>query len=1020
MPQFQYKQQSFQQDAVKAVLDMFSEVDIGQFQQPEAFRLTSGSPDEYLANNQPPPIVAMREYFKPALTKSLSAIQTRNKICPTALNLDSPYLTLDTQMETGTGKTFTFINTVYELHKQHGLTHFVIIVPSIAIKEGIKKSFTTTRLYFEQRYHATVAVYEMSSGKSKKGRKSPPAGVMNFVHSQQPTVLIMTNHAFNSSKNLVNQELEGFYADYASTPMDAIAAKCPVLIIDEPQRVEGTKTCARLPDFKPLFVLRYSATFRSDQIDNLIYVLDSYDAFNWKLVKNIAVTDYQIDRTDTDLLGVRRLSAQRVELDAVNNNGEIISVRTGVESDENRDNKLFTATNNPVYRELRVIKIDHRAKTVTFSNNLTLAEGEYTARDDDNARQLTEIMLCDTITGHLHKESALFARGIKCLSLIFIDKVRDYRNYAHADNGAWLQELFEHCYADCVQKFIRANHPSTEYRTYLRQWTGKEVHGGYFSGDPKTNSKIDAGQSEGKNDIARKLQQEISELILRDKERVLDPANKLRFIFAHSALREGWDNPNVFQICKLRTSYSEMGIVQEVGRGLRICVDRSLTRQDEEVVGNEFSALNRLDVFTLGNGKFIRLLQKELDERRSDAKMNYQSMQVTNEKLREIYDITLAQANKIWGNLYDAGGIDEDGLLLNTEKIVDILVAADLEPQKLMDTFPAQLNREAITNTRDAHKPVREYCASPTHYQQFKALWEQLHQNVIYEVKYSAQFVAEAVSRINALTDLTGIHIERQHGAISTQDGEFKATAQVVADRPTLHSNMSVQRFLNQLAEKTDLPRNTIICILSAVENKQYQAMQSNPFLAIDKVSDAIKHVIYKNIVDNIRYCKMPGIRSTKGNETVAKITLTDRSFKALHYIELDQLPQYVENNLWKEIAPYESENPERAISESALADESIVVFAKIPRTVNIPAPMHPKGINPDFAFVVRNNGNKQLYFVAEAKPTTAVDQLRSDEDMRIKFMQKYFEGIQADIQFNVISNYQQMLELIGDARSNQ
>ena len=1016
MRQFQYKQQKFQKDAVAAVVDMFHGVDIAQFQQSiREFQLTNDpiAIPEVEATLPPTKYMRRLEY---TLRDNLCTIQKRNnirtskKLCVSG----EDYLVLDTQMETGTGKTFTFINTIFELHKQHRLTHFVIIVPSIAIKEGIKKSFDTTQAYFERLYHQRIKVHEMAPAKSKKGRKSPPSGVMSFLHSQQLTVLIMTNHAFNSAKNVINQELEGFYADNARTPMAAIAAKHPVLIIDEPQRVEGTQTTARIKDFTPLFALRYSATFREGQIKNLVYVLDSYDAFSKKLVKNITVTDYQIGQTDSAFLGVRRLLKDgTVELEAADKDGKPLCVNTGIEESKSA---LHAKTKNPAYEGLRVIKIDRNAKIVEFSDGRKIKLGEYTGREAQNDDIVSEVMLRDTITKHLHKERELFPRGIKCLSLFFIDRVKDYRDDDASNGIGGLQKMFERCYEECKKHFL-ASETCVDYRNYLNQWQASQVHGGYFSGDPKRNSKIDHGCAERGDATARQLQQEISELILRDKEKILDPNNKLRFIFAHSALREGWDNPNVFQICKLRTAYSETSIVQEVGRGLRICVNKELARQDEETVDGEFSAINRLDVFTLGNGEFISRLQKELSDRRNAAKISY--ILILSETLRKQYDIKDMQANKICLQLYEAGCIDEDGRVLTIQNMEGILSAAGLEAKKLLAMLPSELPlKPDITNGRGGGRERRSYRVSPTHYQQFKELWELLHQKVIYKVKYSTDFENQAVEKINAITSIAPLYVTRITENVGTEKGEFTLTGiqESIAGGLPLTSNMCAKTFLNQLAEKTNLPRNTIIRILSKVEAKQYKAIQANPHLAVQEITKAINSVIYQNIVDNICYHKIGGLREA---ETI--ITLTDRQFTASQYIELSELPNYQNNNLWQEISPYDSEDPEKRISESALASAQITVFAKIPRAVNIPTPLHPKGINPDFALVVRKqNGGKQFYFVAEAKPTPDTDELRAEERRRVDFMKKYFEGINADIQFNVISNYNQLLKMFDEIGNAQ
>lgn len=991
--QFQYKHQVFQQDAVNAVVGMFHGVDFSAVQ--PAPKLFTPQAETYRAED-------LLERHHNEIERNLKEIQRRNKIkISAALNVDE-YLALDTHMETGTGKTFTFINTIFELHKQYALTHFVIIVPSIAIKEGIKKSFATTKKHFENLYHRSVAVRELTPGKSAKKRKSVSAGVLNFIHARQLTALITTNHAFNRADNIINKELEGFYADAARTPMAAIAAKNPVLIIDEPQRVEGPKTAERIKDFKPLFVLRYSATF--PEYKNLIYALDSYDAFAQRLVKTISVTDYGKGATAANSIFAEKISTRSgkspsVTLAVADSAGGVKKINLAARADRDA---IFKHTKNPLYRNLSVQKIDNRAQKVTLSDGRELTVGAMSGNDAANDLAITEEMLRDTIRKHLEKERDLFARGIKCISLIFIDRVKDYRDYDAADNRGELQKIFERCYAKICQEFMRDN-VTDAYREYLTQWRPHETHGGYFSGDTNRNRKLDAAQKIGNSEHERKLQQEISELILRDKERVLQPDNKLRFIFAHSALSEGWDNPNVFQICKLRSGYSPTKMVQEVGRGLRICVNQELLRQDAEVLGGEFFAVNTLDIFTLGNGEFIKNLQDRLSARRSDAKT--QVFKIGTDALIENFNVTFKRAIDLLQKLLAAGCINEDGYVINTAGVKEILIADELNPKFLLNKLVAA---PEILDARAAGNKPRQYKASETHYKKFKELWKLLHQNVIYRVRYSPDFVANAVVAINKLPELPPIYLYRSRGEIETAEGEFVGEARSMSLREpvTLRCNLSARAFLNQIAEKTALPRNRVVEIIARLTADKYKNLQSNPFAAVQQVGKAINGVIYENIVDNVRYEKLDGMRAPQ-------VTLSDQKFTALRYIELHELKEYKDNNLWEEIAPYDSVDPEKKISEAALSDAKISVFAKLPRAVKIPAPLYPQGINPDFAIVLnRANGDRQIYFIAEAKPTTATQELRGEEQRRVAFMQKYFDGLDAPIKFEVVGSYEDLLKL--------
>ncbi|MBF2758957.1 MAG: DEAD/DEAH box helicase family protein [Ectothiorhodospiraceae bacterium AqS1] len=1013
-PRFRYKQQSFQQRAVRAVVDIFQGVDIGRFQRtpinPLA-RLQSANPDASPQSSAPTSFEFLLAHRR-RLQDNLAAVQKRNRIRQRTLRFDNERLVLDTQMETGTGKTFTFINTIFELHREYGLTHFVIIVPSIAIKEGIKKSFETTGEYFRRIYRQRIKVLEIKPGKSANKRSNAPTEVMDFILDQAPTVLIMTNHAFNSYNKNLNRDLEGFYADQAETPMQAIASKHPVVIIDEPQRVEGKKTLERLSDFNATLMLRYSATFREGQIENLVYTLDSWDAFDQDLVKGISVADYRTDRTQSAFLGLKHLSKTTAVLDALDADGKPKTITIQRAEDENKPGKIYISTRNPQYRDLKVVEINSIENFIELSNGHRLHLGEYSGRIEANERLVDEIMLRDTIDRHLEKERRLFQREIKCLSLFFIDRVKDYRDECAAEGRGWLQESFERLYDERRKSHIEGLDLTDPWRIHLERWTAAEVHGGYFSQSKSSNSKLDHGKGDGQSEDDRKLQQEINELILRDKERVLNPNNKLRFIFAHSALREGWDNPNVFQICKLRTGYSQTSLVQEVGRGLRICVDANLERQDRDTIGSEFSSINRLHIFTLGNGDFIDRLQKEFGERRSSEKMIFE---IRTEDLCAIYGIDRRQGRKVAEALYEAGCIDENDILISYQGMEGVLERFDLAIEKLI--LEKNLPKRLLESPRadDARKDdskIRKYKASASHYEQFKELWRMLHRKVIYEIKYSDDFIEKArksVDRIKDRIEPPSVRVKTESIRLGEGGIEKSEADEISAESKTpLVGSIGAKEFLNKLSEKTELPRNRIIEILEGIDPDCWQKIQSNPWLAIEEVKEAIVDVINTTIVDNIRYHSLDDLR-----DAWSQITLSDRRFDAKEYIDLTEL-EHRDNNLWEEIAPYDSIDPERKISTAALKNPDIIVFAKIPRTINIPAPLHPKGINPDFAFVVRGGEmqDSNFYFIAEAKPTVIEDDLvYPKEKYRIRFMERYFEGIHADrIRFKVVDGYRGLM----------
>lgn len=1053
MPEFQYKSQPFQQKAVASIIDMFRGIDFGLLQRNQTATSLSfvgaDKPDQDVL------LTTSRDFMQAhyeMLDKNLSDVQNKNGIKCKRLRSNKysnnklsvtddigEYLVLDTQMETGTGKTFTLINTILELNQQYNLKHFIIIVPSIAIKEGIKKSFDTTMPYFLKNYGARmrgtggvseIKVLEIGKSVSKKGRNYLPSGISDFIKRESLTVLIMIKDSFNSDKNLINREIEGAYTDNERTAMDAIAKKSPVLIIDEPQRVEGEATAKRIKRFNPLFVLRYSATYKENQARNLVYILDSYDAFNMNLVKHISVTDYKVGKTDSAMLGVSSISNGMATIEATSSNGKILRVTTGIEPGKG-NGKIFKSTGNRAYRNLRVTRIDSANGEVGFSDGRSIELGGYGLPESANERSIAEVMLRDTIETHLQKERFLFHKNIKCLSLIFIDRVKHYRGDKADGSKGYLEEIFESCYEQCKKDFIKSLGANDPYRKYLDKWDVSDIHGGYFSDDGKSiDNAID--YADRNNEKAKIIQQKITELILRDKENLLSMQNHLRFIFAHSTIREGWDNPNVFQICKLRTGFSTINIVQEVGRGLRICVNGDLCRQDIETVGDEFYDLNRLDVFTLGNGEFIKHLQREVDDRRSSDKVCVSNIQV--EDLQKIYNLTRSKSLELTASLINKGCINDDGKILSPELTHDVLISHGLDPDKIFGGMFAVLDRSrSIVDNRKTQIKERKYRSdvSHSHYAQFKRIWDLLHQNVIYEVKYSDDFENKVVERINddKATYIPPLKIERVTADLVLDDESPMSIAMQASmryDTGEIKSNMSVQEFVYQLSSGTNLPRNTIIDIISKVCAKQYKAMQNNPSEAIVVLSKTIMNVVYENVIERIRYRKVSDFKSAE-----TKVTLTDGTFRASRWLSKKDVTIYANNSVWVSndengknewIAPFDSIVPEKNINDGALAERKIVIFGKLPRGINIPTPINKKGVNPDFAFVIDyGDGKRQFYFIAESKPTLDTHELRFDEQRKIALMERYFEDMDMqNVHFRVVKNYQSLLDWFKDTQPKE
>lgn len=520
------------------------------------------------------------------ILSNINEVQQNNNVMISDTLVDSMgACSLDVEMETGTGKTYVYIKTMFELNKCYGWSKFIVVVPSIAIREGVKKSFEITQDHFMEQYgkKARFFVYN-SSNLNRLDAFSSNAGI---------NVMIINMQAFNTSlkEDGRSKEARIIYGkrDEFNTrrPIDIIKANHPIIILDEPQKMGGTATQNALKNFEPLFTLNYSATHVKHH--NLVYALDAVDAYNQHLVKKIEVKGFQVKNfRGTDhylyleeiIISPKHAPRARIEYEkdyktkGINHESRMFDVG---------DNLYEISNSMEQYKGYRVSEIDPIAGTVTFTNGEVIHRGDVVG--DVSEKDMRRVQIRETIKSHLEKEEELFNRGIKTLSLFFIDEVAKYRRYD--EDGEELLgeygEIFEREYNDIVNEYMTDS--DTPYQKYLKSIEVKDTHKGYFSIDKKghvVDSKVKRSSDSSDDTSAY-------DLILKNKERLLSFEEPTRFIFSHSALREGWDNPNVFQICTLKYSDSTTGKRQEVGRGLRLCVDQNGFRMDEQSVGNRIS-----------------------------------------------------------------------------------------------------------------------------------------------------------------------------------------------------------------------------------------------------------------------------------------------------------------------------------------------------------------------------------------------------------------------------------------------
>ena len=610
----QFKHQPFQAEAADAVCDVFC----GQPYRTVTYRRDLGDLTGMQISTYDTEVGFRNQPLVPDLTNrrlldNLRAVQRRNGLKPSD-ELTGPGVNLSIEMETGTGKTYTYVKTMYELNKRYGWSKFIIVVPSVAIREGVYKSLQTTQEHFAGEYNKKIRFFIYNSDRLTE--------VDRFASDSAINVMIINMQAFNSSKNqrIIDKKLDTFRS---RKPIDIIAKTNPILIIDEPQSVEGKQTKESLKKFQPLFTLRYSATHKEKY--DMVYRLDALDAYNQHLVKKIAALgvtlegstatngyvycegiDLYKDKAPTARLGfeVKGAAGTRTVVRKVYGGDDLYDLSNGLAEYADRYRILPNG-------------IDGRDNSVTFLNGLKIYAGQICGNEQLVSLQ-RRIQIRETIRTHIQRERELYPRGIKVLSLFFIDEVSKYRSYDGDDdagrNGEYAQ-MFEEEYENVVGNLQR-EFGDDAYMEYLNKINPHRTHQGYFSIDKKKGKKARFVESK----VDRKTQlsddAEAYDLIMKDKERLLSMDEPVRFIFSHSALREGWDNPNVFQICTLKKqSDSDIRSRQEIGRGLRLCVNQQGERMDESVLGSEVQELNKLTIITdFSFGEYVKALQAGLSE----------------------------------------------------------------------------------------------------------------------------------------------------------------------------------------------------------------------------------------------------------------------------------------------------------------------------------------------------------------------------------------------------------------------
>ena len=1005
---FKFKIQQYQTEAVDNTVNVFAgqpaqqgqkgyRIDLGKRAQTIAFE----GEDSGYSNGE---IVLTNEQ----ILDNIRDIQVAQLIQPsTSLAKGQGRVSLDIEMETGTGKTYVYIKTMFELNRRYGWCKFIVVVPSIAIREGVAKSFSMLEDHFMEHYgkKARWFVYN-SSNLQQLDQFSQDSGISVMIINTQAFAASMKEGAKNKESRIIYSKRDEFAS---RRPIDVIADNRPIIIMDEPQKMEGEATQTALKKFNPLFTLNYSATHKTKH--DTIYALDAYDAYKERLVKQIQVQGFEIKNLrgtshylylDGIELSPKHPPVARIELETRNAAG---AIRREIKKFDVGDD-LRAESGLAEYEGFTVTEINPRGRGyVTFLNGTTISCGEVIG--DSNEEAMQRVQIRETIRAHFEKEKELFNRGIKCLSLFFIDEVANYRQYDDDGNEVKgkFQRIFEEEYARLVNNYMTVF--DTDYDKYLRRFRPCETHRGYFSIDKKgrsVNSAVKRG-SDLSDDISA------YDLILKNKERLLSFDEPTRFIFSHSALREGWDNPNVFQICTLRHSNSTTTKRQEVGRGLRLCVDKDGVRQDKQTLGDDIHAINVLTVIANESyADFTSALQREtreaLRDRVTAASQDYFLGRIVKDASGEQHKISLAEASTIIGYLYQNEYVDDDGRLTPT-----YLSAADKGelaplPPKLQPISEGVMKLVAgIFNPKvldDMVEPVET--TTPENNlnenfdnERFQEMWNEINNKYVYTVHYdSNELIEKVVVALRANLTVTKLQYVKVTGTQDsdkvTEFGNTKTTTSELSDVST--SNVPYD-LVGDIARGARLTRRSVVKILQGIDNKVL-LFKNNPEEFIRNVVKTIREQKATMIVEHISYNRIAG-------KYDSSIFVPERKLNINKVIEAQ-----------KHITPYIAfdSDGERQFAEALEGATEVQVYAKLPRKLKIPTPVG--NYAPDWAIVFNDGTVRHIFFVAETKGSLDGMELRGVEEAKTECAKKLFNRISTSkVRYGVVDKFENLYNLI-------
>ena len=1007
---FKFKIQQYQTDAVEQTVNVFA----GQPSKTNAqYRRDLGKTNGRIVYDEE--YVGWRnndvELNDRQLLDNIKKMQVESNI-PQSKLLSKPdglgACALDIEMETGTGKTYVYIKTMFELNKRYGWSKFIVVVPSIAIREGVYKSFTMLEDHFMEQYGKKARFFIYDSGNLTQ--------IDSFSSDAAVNVMIINTQAFardfkEDGKNKVSLIMYTKRDDFQSRrPIDVIAANRPIIIMDEPQKMEGAATQRALKNFKPLFVLNYSATHKTSH--NCIYALDAYDAYRQRLVKKIQVKGITLQNLlgsqayiyfDNIILSKNHAPEVKLEIEV---QGATAARRQTCKFSQG--DSLYDISKLSAYKEFVITEINAYTNTIYFRNGDKLRKGE--VMGDVSEKTIQQIQIRETVASHFEKERELFRQGIKTLSLFFIDEVANYKSYDEQGEvvKGQLWQMFEEEYMRYLNENISLF--EDDYQKYLRKFSVGQVHNGYFSIDKKghaINSEVKRGET---------ISSDISayDLILKDKERLLSFDEPTRFIFSHSALREGWDNPNVFQICTLRHANSATAKRQEVGRGLRICVDQQGNRMDAERLGDSVHDINKLTVIANESySSFVEDLQKEtreaLRERPKQATVAYFEGK-TFKVGEELHTISAMEAASIVNYLFENDYTDDKGNILQSyhedmqqEKFAPL--GKKLQPiaeqvhRLIQGIFDPTALEGMIEDANDKAEVVNDKLNANAQKEEFKKLWAQINHRYVYTVHYdSEELIKKSIAAIDkdlTVAQLRYVVTTGEQGEGTDFDGDQHTRRQEMREVST---STVPYDLVGDIARGATLTRRTVVRILKGILPAHLLMFKNNPEEFIRKVVRLIKEQKATMIVEHISYNVTADTYDTDIFTQEKSRQSVDKAYPAKKHI-LD----YV----------FSDSKGERDFAEDLDKADEVCVYAKLPRTFQIPTPVG--NYAPDWAIAFNDNmGIKHIFFIAETKGSMDSMQLKSVEKAKIDCAKKLFNEIStSNVRYHEVSSYDKLLEVM-------